>query len=127
MTTLILVVDDDPVVRKLLQIFLESAGYSVVGARNGAQALECMQRLKPALVCCDLMMPEVDGFEVLKAAKADPVLATIPIVTITAAGHHNYIDRAKQLGATLCLSKPIDKVALVEVVRMLLKSSDSPK
>ena len=80
----ILCVEDEAGMLDLLRLILESAGYAFVGAKDGQEGLEAMRRERPDLVLLDLMMPEVDGFQVLETIKADEDLADTRIIVITA-------------------------------------------
>ena len=80
----ILVVDDKANVRKLLQDYLTEQGFKVTTATNGREAIYEARRSRPDLILLDIMMPGIDGFEVVRRLKADPVTCAIPIVTVTA-------------------------------------------
>jgi CheY-like chemotaxis protein len=84
---LILVVDDDHAIRESLSELLEDEGYHVAKATNGQEALEVLARVgPPCVILLDLMMPVMDGYEFMGRKTADPALASIPVVVITAAG-----------------------------------------
>jgi CheY-like chemotaxis protein len=80
----IMVVDDDVTISHLVCLILESAGYEVVGAENGEEALRKMTEQKPDLVLLDVMMPILDGRETATRMQADPTLSSVPIVFVTA-------------------------------------------
>jgi CheY-like chemotaxis protein len=105
----ILVVDDDPDSRELLQRTLESEGYSVVTAADGEEGLALARELRPSLMTLDVLMPSMDGWSVLQAVKADPELAHIPVMMISIAGDK---DLGYTLGAVECLTKPVDREQL---------------
>jgi CheY-like chemotaxis protein/nitrogen-specific signal transduction histidine kinase len=102
----ILVVDDDPDSRELLQRTLESEGFTVVTASTGEEGLELARELKPALMTLDVLMPSMDGWSVLQEVKADPGLKDIPVMMISIAGDK---DLGYTLGAVECLTKPVDR------------------
>jgi len=102
----ILVVDDDPDSRELLQRALESEGFSVVTAATGEEGLELARELKPSLMTLDVLMPSMDGWSVLQEVKADPELENIPVMMISIAGDK---DLGYTLGAVECLTKPVDR------------------
>jgi CheY-like chemotaxis protein len=83
-TRTVLVVDDDPKAVELIAAFLPSPAYAVLRAYGGAEAIEVTQRLAPDLVLLDLMMPEVSGFDVVEALRADSTTAAIPVLVVTA-------------------------------------------
>lgn len=80
----ILCIEDDPDMIDYIKLILGKAGYDVLGAEGGVQGLEAMRREKPDLILLDLMMPEMDGAEVLIHKKEDPVLRDIPVIALTA-------------------------------------------
>ena len=80
----ILVADDEPNIVKLLRLYLREEGYEIVVARNGREALERFRTETPDLVLLDLMMPDMDGWEVYQQMKADPELKDIPVIVVTA-------------------------------------------
>jgi CheY-like chemotaxis protein len=102
----VLIVDDDPSIRRLIELTLRKAGYRYSLAANGLRAIELMEAEPPDLVICDLMMPEVDGFQLLMIVKSTATLAHIPVVIITAGGQQHQVERALRLGAVACLFKP---------------------
>jgi CheY-like chemotaxis protein len=80
----VLVVDDDPKTRDLLRRTLRKAGWSVAEAANGCEALKSLERARPALILLDLLMPGMDGFEVLERLQADEMWREVPVIIVTA-------------------------------------------
>ena len=117
----ILVVDDEPDALELIQYNLQAAGYDVVTAADGEEALEKARATQPALMILDVMLPEVDGLEVCKALRRDPATASIPIVMLTAKAAE--IDRVLglELGADDYVTKPFSPRELVLRVKSLLR------
>jgi DNA-binding response OmpR family regulator len=109
----ILVVDDDESILDLLEMVLEDEGYSVVLARNGADALDKLERIAPALILLDMRMPEMDGWQFAEAYRQAHTQVA-PIVVITAAS--DAAERAAQIAADGYLGKPFDLDELVAVV-----------
>lgn len=108
----ILIVDDDPDVREVLQQFLTLEGYEVSTATNGREALERLHHGQPpGLILLDLMMPEMDGFAFRVEQRNDPVLAPIPVVIITAV--HDAKRSAAKLGISEWMTKPVEFDQLV--------------
>jgi CheY-like chemotaxis protein len=111
---LILVVDDDTAIRDSLSELLEDEGYKVAAVENGQEALDYLRhRGVPCVILLDLMMPVMDGFEFIVAQQADPALAGIPVVVITAAGEA----KARGVRATQVLPKPLRADQLIAAVK----------
>jgi PAS domain S-box-containing protein len=109
----VLVIDDDPEARDIVERLLSRDGFAVVTASTGEEGLRLAHTLEPAVITLDVVMPEMDGWSVLRALKADPVLCEIPVVMLTMLD-----DEAKgySLGATDFLVKPVDRDQLRSVV-----------
>ena len=110
---IVLVIDDDPVVRDLLERFLSKEGFQVRSAAEGQTGLRLAKELRPAAITLDVAMPELDGWTVLAALKADPELGDIPVIMLTIID-----DRTKgyTLGASDYLIKPIDRDRLLAIL-----------
>jgi DNA-binding response OmpR family regulator len=122
----ILVVDDEPEAVELVEFNLKQAGYDVVTATDGAEALKKARTVLPSLVVLDLMLPEVDGLEVCKMLRRDPATAAIPIVMVTAKAAE--IDRilGLELGADDYVTKPFSPRELVLRLKKLLQPGRGP-
>ncbi len=121
----ILVVDDEPNIVDLVTMYLEREGYRVDTAIDGAQALERIQELEPSLVVLDLMLPEVDGFEVCRQTR---VHSDVPIIMLTA--RDDDVDKivGLELGADDYLTKPFNPRELVARIKAILRRADrSPR
>jgi len=110
----VLVIDDDEVVRNLLRAYLSKIGYQVVVADNGEEGLKLAKRLRPNAITLDVMMPGMDGWEVLSQLKAEPELAHIPVIVLTMLEEK---DIGYSLGAAEYLTKPISRDQLTQVLR----------
>ncbi len=122
----ILVVDDEPEAVELVEFNLKQAGFEVLAASDGAEALNKARSALPSLIVLDLMLPEVDGLEVCKMLRRDPATADIPIVMVTAKAAE--IDRVLglELGADDYLTKPFSPRELVLRVKKLLRRGQAP-
>ena len=114
----ILVIDDDAAVRDLMSRFLSKSGFRVVVASNGEEGLRLAKQEKPLVITLDVVMPEFDGWSVLKKLKSDPALAEIPVIIVTIVDNE---PMGLDLGAASYLVKPVDRdrlAVLVEKYRM---------
>jgi len=120
----ILVVDDDDSIRSLLQQELSDVGYIIEEARDGKMALECIRKNRPDLIILDVMMPEINGFDVAAILKNDPQTMDIPIIILSIVQ-----DKARgfRIGVDRYLTKPIDTAKLFEEVESLLEQGKSRK
>jgi CheY-like chemotaxis protein len=117
MSKLILVAEDDAMMQKMALKILRSRGYVCELAPNGREAVAMAGRVNPGLILMDLSLPEMNGWEATRALKADPALAGIPVVAITAHAMVGDKESAIAAGCAECLTKPYeiaDLVALVE-------------
>jgi signal transduction histidine kinase/CheY-like chemotaxis protein len=110
----ILVIDDDPVQRELMQRFLGSEGFHVRAASGGEQGLRLARQLRPVAITLDVMMPQMDGWTVLRALKADPVLCDIPVIMLTMVDDPG---RGFTLGADDYATKPVNRTRLSRILR----------
>src|SRR5438477_3363529 len=95
----ILVIEDEPEMRRNITTLLRYRDYEPIAAENGRQGIETARREKPDLILCDVMMPELDGYAVLQALQADPSLARIPFIFLTAKGEKDDLRSGMNLGA----------------------------
>lgn len=116
----VLIVDDDPFIRKLIATTLEDvAGFELVEAANGREAVEAAARTRPELVFLDIEMPEVDGLEACRRLRAAPDTARATIVMLTAAAGDAAERDAETAGADLFLTKPFSPLELLNLVHGL--------
>ena len=121
MTARVLVVDDVPANVKLLEARLSAEYFDVVTATNGKEALAICERAECDLVLLDVMMPDMDGFEVCRRLKTSPATHHIPIVMVTALDQPSDKVRGLEAGADDFLTKPIAELALLARVRSLAR------
>ena len=105
----VLVIDDDPEACEIIRRFLEKDGFTVVTASSGEDGLRLAHQLQPVAITLDVMMPDMDGWSVLRALKVDPVLHTVPVVMLTMVDDKT---RGYSLGAADYLTKPVDRERL---------------
>lgn len=117
----VLVAEDDADLRGVLSAALTRNGHRVLQARDGAEALAAIEREPVDLVVLDLVMPNIDGYEVLARLKSNGRDARIPVVVVSGADHSSSELRSLRLGANVFLAKPIEAAALTEEVTRLLK------
>ena len=120
--SLILIVDDETKIRRIVASNLERAGYDVISAADGMHALEIfeLQSPKPALVLMDVMMPEMDGFEATRLIRQQARWRKLPIIAVTAKAMKDDQQRCLQAGANDYLAKPIDLDRLFSLIRVWL-------
>jgi DNA-binding response OmpR family regulator len=123
----ILIVDDDLETLKLVGLMLQRRGYEIVAASAGSQALAKVEAEKPDLVILDIMMPDVDGYEVCQQLRSNPNTAHLPVLMFTAKGLTEDKTSGFQAGADDYLTKPIHPSELVSHVEALLKRADDAR
>lgn len=116
----VLVTDDDPFNRKLEETLLQSYGYQVRSVASGRAALEQVALDPPDLILLDLMMPGMDGFDVVRHLKADPATAGIPIIMVTALDDSGSRARLTAAGVFDIITKPLDRWVLQACIHKLL-------
>ena len=116
----ILVADDEKDLLRALQIYLDNAGYEVLTAENGRQALDLLTAHQVDLVLMDIMMPEMDGYEATVEIRKNPRWRKLPIIAVTAKAMKDDQERCLQAGANDYLAKPIDLDRLFSLIRVWL-------
>jgi len=122
---LILVADDDPDIRDIVSFRLGQAGYETAQASDGEEALRLASERSPALCILDVMMPRVNGFEVVRELRSDPVTRAIPVLMLTASVQDRDVARGFEVGADDYLKKPFNTSELLARVAALLRRSSS--
>ena len=117
----ILVVDDDPMIVRLCRVNLELEDYEVVEAGDGKEALAVVAAEAPDLMICDVMMPHLNGLEVVERLRRDPAHRDLPIVLLSAKAQERDIQQGTSAGADKYLTKPFDPDELLKVVEELLE------
>ena len=119
----ILLVDDEPSIIMMVGKRLEVSGFEVLTARDGQEGLTKAQTETPDLIILDLMLPQLNGFEVCTTLKQDPRYQQIPIVLFSAKTQQKDEDLGRQCGADAYVRKPFKAEELLETIRMLLQRS----
>jgi CheY-like chemotaxis protein len=119
----VLVVEDDAALRKVLELRLTFAGFAVTAAEDGQVALDLLDRTRPHVVVCDLMMPRVDGFTFCRQARQRPGFERLPVVLLTAHQMDAEIERLLEMGDIVYMAKPFDAEALTAALRSLVGAS----
>jgi len=120
----IMAVDDERHIVRLIQVNLERAGYQVVTAFDGQDALRKVETEKPDVIVLDVMMPKMDGFEVLKRLQANPDTREIPVIMLTAKAQDADVFRGWSSGVSAYLTKPFNPLELVTFVKRILSGRD---
>jgi CheY-like chemotaxis protein len=116
----ILVVDDEEVIRKFLRIQLAKLGYEVKEAADGEQALEKLGEDDFDLLICDILMPNKNGWEVLREVKLNPRMKDIPVIVLTAKNEDSDMFKGYDLGASYYMTKPFTKAQLLYGLKLML-------
>jgi DNA-binding response OmpR family regulator len=116
----VLIAEDEPHLVESLTFILEREGYEVVTAPDGEAALEQLLTSTPDLVILDVMLPKLNGLEVLKKIRDHPLLKTLPVIVLTAKGQRQDRETALSIGANLFMTKPFANNDVVEAVNALV-------
>jgi DNA-binding response OmpR family regulator len=122
----VLVVDDDPSVRKLLNQTLELEGYTVSTASDGEEALEELPTSKPDVVVLDVMMPKLNGLDVLDRIRRNPETSTLPVILLTAKSSKEDVWEGWQRGVDYYMTKPFDVEELLRFIEYVLEDETRP-
>ena len=120
----ILVIEDEPEMRRNLATILKLEKFTALAAENGRAGLDLARKEKPDLILCDIMMPELDGHEVVQALRHEPALACIPFIFLTAKGEKSDLRSGMELGADDYLTKPVSKADLLGAIRARLRRAE---
>ncbi|MDR1546908.1 MAG: response regulator [Deltaproteobacteria bacterium] len=116
----ILVVDDDEMIHKLLGSILHKAGFDCLNAHSGTEGLELARNMSPELIILDIMMPGMNGFEVMRALKSAPETSGIPVIFLSGKFHNREKTQARELGAADFMEKPFERNELLARVKTYL-------
>jgi CheY-like chemotaxis protein len=121
----IMVVDDNPDIITIVKTILEGKGYTVLSACSGSELLSLLKNSKPDLIILDIMMPEMDGLEVLTRLKGVTETASIPVILLTAKVQYEDVLGGYKLGADYYITKPFTSTQLVNGINLLLGEGKS--
>ncbi len=116
----IMVVDDDPDIVTIVKTILEVKGYVVQSAFSGQEVLSLLQEQKPDLIFLDVMMPPMDGLEVLTRLKGNPATASIPVILLTAKADDEDVQIGYKMGADIYITKPFTSTEVLEAINLVL-------
>ncbi len=122
----IMVVDDNPDIVTHVKIMLEIEGYRVQSAYRGKEVFNLLEEQKPDLILLDIMMPQMEGLEVLRCLKGAPETSSIPVIMLTVLDGHEDIVRAYNMGADFYIPKPFTKDQLLDGINRFLGMPDIP-
>lgn len=120
----VLVIEDEPDMRRNLTTILRLEKFEVLSAENGRAGLDLVARQRPDIILCDVMMPDMDGHAVLNQLRADKETATIPFIFLTAKGEKADLRSGMNMGADDYLTKPVDKAGLLAAISARLKRKE---
>lgn len=122
-TARILVVDDDPYILMSLEFLMKKSGFEVLVARNGTEALQLINEHRPDVVLLDIMMPDVDGYEICTHIRQQAALAATKVVFLSAKSGDADIRKGLELGASLYITKPFSTRKLVSQIKELVDAA----
>jgi two-component system alkaline phosphatase synthesis response regulator PhoP len=121
-TKKILIADDNQNIRDALTYLLEDEGYELLLAKDGAETLRKVRDLRPDLLFLDIMMPEINGYDVCRAIKADPLLKDTYVIMLTAKGQVAEQERGKEVGANEYIVKPFSPMEILAKVKSIFRN-----
>ena len=119
--TRVLIIEDEEILRESILNILETNGFSTIEAGDGQNGVRLAKEQIPDLILCDIRMPELDGYEVLKALRQDPLTASIPLLFLTAENIQNVRDQGEALGVNGYLTKPFSTAQLLQAISQGLR------
>jgi CheY-like chemotaxis protein len=118
----VLIIEDNLEIRENTTEILELAGYKVITANNGKEGVHMASTKKPDVILCDIMMPEMNGYEVIKQLKSNQGTLGIPFIYVTASAEKSEVKMAMDMGANGYVRKPFDVRELVDAINNVLKT-----
>jgi DNA-binding response OmpR family regulator len=122
----ILIVDDDPDLANIMRMMLSHAGFEAHSVLSGQEALEWLEGRTPDLILLDLMMPDINGFTILRKVRSSEIIKNLPVVILTAKADQKTRMESQSAGADAFLTKPINSKTLIDHVRRALGPKAPP-
>jgi two-component system alkaline phosphatase synthesis response regulator PhoP len=116
----ILIADDNENIREALTYLLEDEGYRLTLAKDGAETLKKVREIRPDILFLDIMMPEINGYDVCRAIKSDPALKDVYVIMLTAKGQVAEQERGKEVGADEYIVKPFSPMEILTKIKNIL-------
>lgn len=116
----ILLLEDNDLIRDNTIEILELSGYEVVAAENGVKGIELLQSTKPDLILCDILMPQMDGYDFFTITRTQDLFSSIPFIFLTAYSEKKDVEKALEMGARDYIIKPFDADQLIQTVEKYL-------
>ena len=123
-TAKILVIDDEPEITDIVETFLTESGYTVEVENTAKNALEKARQFQPEVILLDIMMPDIDGYNVCQEIKNDPALAHIPVIFLTGKDRNDDMGRSFKAGGDMFIKKPFSCERLLEIVNIVIMSTN---
>jgi CheY-like chemotaxis protein len=121
----VLVIEDDPAILDNTLEILDLEGYTTIRAENGCEGVQRAEQYTPDIIICDVLMPKLDGYGVLKALRSNPSTTDIPLIFVSATPREDILSATTKLGASGYLLKPFRAVELLNVIQKLLHQAQS--
>lgn len=122
-TAKVLVVDDEPEITDIVETFLTEAGYTVTVENKPHNAVTRAREFRPEVVILDIMMPDIDGYQICQEMKQDPSLASVPIIFLTGKDRNDDMGRSFKVGGDMFIKKPFSCERLLEIVNIVVMST----
>ncbi|MCK4656327.1 MAG: response regulator [candidate division Zixibacteria bacterium] len=119
----ILVIDDEPEITQIIEAFLDNAGHKITTENSSVMGIERAKELKPDLILLDIMMPNMDGYEICDELKKSDETSDIPIIFLTGKDSRDDKGRSFQVGGDMFVKKPFSCERLLEIVNIVLQSA----
>jgi two-component system, OmpR family, phosphate regulon response regulator PhoB len=122
-TAKVLVIDDEPEITDIVETFLTEAGYTVTVENTPRNAVVRAREFRPEVVILDIMMPDMDGYQICQEMKQDPALANVPIIFLTGKDRNDDMGRSFKVGGDMFIKKPFSCERLLEIVNIVVMST----